>query len=170
MKKKRITSKELVGISINKISQEQVVEIIEGINRDERYWHTKEERRIRPVPNLSGRAPGSAGSEMVRCDQISDKKLDELFIQFIIEAVRKFDNLIPDIANGEFGFSPVFGILFVKEQENKFQQRYLIKFKKENLDRKSFIKFKRILYSKKSKEKRTLFSLEPINSIESYEY
>lgn len=150
---------------INSSTEQEVIKIITGINKGEKYWKQINRRMQDPRPNMGPYRP--ATFSMHTFDQYRECKIYKPFSDFLMKAVTKFPHLTLYVENGEFGFSPVFGVCYLNtERDNP----YLIKFKENHLDKDIYTKMVRILYSKKNKNKHQEFGLEEIKSLSYYEY
>jgi hypothetical protein len=150
---------------ITNSTEQEVIKIITGINTGEKYWKQVNRRMQDPRPNMEPYRP--ATYSMHTFDQYRECKIYKPFADFLMKAVVKFPHLTLYVENGEFGFSPVFGVCYLNSERGN---PYLIKFKENHLDKDIYRKMVRILYSKKNKKKHTEFGLEEIRPLSSYEY
>jgi len=145
--------------------EEEVISIIIGINKGEKYWSQEEKRMQNPRPNMGPRRPITYSK--YNFDVYGKEKIFEPFAEFILKATTIFPHLALYVHDGEFGFSPVFAVRHLNIETKSL---YLIKFKEKHFPKKLYDKMIKILYSKENIEKHAQFHLKKIQSLSSYEY
>ncbi len=163
------TSLILQGESLEKIlstrTEQEIIAIIIGVNEGEKYWAEEKRRMRNPQPNMAPQKAPSYG--MYTFDEYREGQLFEPFANFLLKAAVKFPYLVLYVHEGEFGFSPVFG---VRHLNKEFENPYLIKFKETHFPKTLYREMITILYSKENTKKYLLSGLEKVRSLESYEY
>ncbi len=158
----------------DEIVEEKAVLLIKQINEEKKFWETKQERRINPVPNMSGRAAGSLGTSMVTENIFSNYKIDDAFLKNIFNVIKNSKRICLHVSDGPFGFYPIFGIIYNNNNlvvnNNHPDYEYLLRFKEKQLTESMFEEIKTILYSTENIAKHKPFLLEKIHKIEHYEY
>lgn len=149
-------------------SATDAAETITEINTKEKYWYTESRRMENPVPNMSGRAPGSLGTSLVTMDKIKEDYFDEAYMLFILKCLKRFPKLTLYVHDGPFGFYPVFGILYKPSLLG--EGSYILKFKESSLSKETYEIFIEHLYSKENTNKHPRFKLEAIRDLDHYDY
>jgi hypothetical protein len=153
------------AVQLESLGETDVVVIIKGINDGSGYWSQETKFMRNPVPNMSPRK-GPTYSK-VAFDVHGKNKLFEPFVNFLLGAVKLFPNITLYVHDGEFGFSPVFGVRYLNKE---FKDPYLIKFKQEHLSEKHYLQMINMLYSKENITKHKKSGIKEIRNLTSYEY
>lgn len=154
--------------SVAGLSAKAATKIITDVNNEKKYWYTETRPMQNPVPNMSGRSSGSAGKSMVTFDKFIESNIDDSYLQFILDCLKRFPKFTLYVEDGPFGFYPVFGVLYKPSFFEKGS--YILKLRKANLSEATFKLFVEHLYSKGNTNKHPRFKLEPIKELSHYDY
>lgn len=153
------------SIDIKSLREEDVVQIIKGINEGSRYWYQETKLIKNPIPNMSPHREPTYSD--VTFDVYGKSKIFEPFVDFLLNVVKFFPNLTLYVHDGEFGFSPVFSVRYLNAN---LTNPYLIKFKENHLSELHRKKIIEVLYSQDNIEKHEKSDLTKIKELDSYEY
>ncbi len=154
---KSISALEIQQI-IEEATEKQIVAIITGINKNEKYW-SQEKRWIRYL------TPGTTTTKMryvdyrtCTFDVFIKEKIFKSFADFLLKAVNNLPYLTLHAHQGRF--DPIFTIQRLTDDR---KNPYLIKFKKGGFPKILYPKMLKILCSKNNTRKHSDFRLKKLN-------
>lgn len=144
---------------------EEVVSVIVGVNKGEKYWYQETRSMQNPKPNMG--PPGPTTFSDVTSDEYREELIYEPFLDFILKSVEAFPSLFFYLHESPFGFHLVFGVRYLNPE---FENPYLIKFKERHLSASDYLRMVKILYSPENTNKYLNAGMEKIKKLSFYSY
>jgi hypothetical protein len=152
---------------------EEIVTLVETINKEESYWKTEIRQMINPQPNMGPRRAMTTSPRQM--DEFGSSNLDNYYVQLLIDAVKKYPQLCFYIEMDLVGYclSVVYCTSPLLQGWNGDKEhKTLIKFEPGSVtDKVAQSCILEMVFSKENRKKHHQFGLEKIEEdIAFYEY